>query len=401
MERGRAVSSETYLAAKRAEYTRHQDAIRDLQALVTREKRDYTDDELRSAREHGQASRALVDELEELTEDVLRNAKVADMTARIGEAIGDHDGAGQAGRPAEPTGMYSLVPSDEQLDQLRSAIGESRSMRFTTARMPRDERERQHLRAAVTLSLTGGEIRPTSGRVPDPRRLVTAVGLTPQPSTTAGTTGPKFGATTATAATAEGAAKPEAATITKLDIPIKQLARWTTLSRMALMSQDNTLEQTVAWHAMAIAKDEDKLLIDAVNTAAGAAVAFTAGDQRLQVRKAMAVVEDAVSAPCDVVLCHTDDYALLAGFDVTTLDDLAGKVVTFGGAVLYPSSSVPTGFVLVAALRASGRFIVADPTSVATTQALSTNETTVRTEELVGFDIQFVGACRKVDVVTP
>jgi hypothetical protein len=41
------------------------------------------------------------------------------------------------------------------------------------------------------------------------------------------------------------------------------------------------------------------------------------------------------------------------------------------------------------------------PPSVATLDALTTNETTVRIEELVGFDIRLVGACRKVDVVTP
>ena len=56
---------------------------------------------------------------------------------------------------------------------------------------------------------------------------------------------------------------------------------------------------------------------------------------------------------------------------------------------------------LVCALKASGWFITADPPSVATLNALTTNETTVRTEELVGFDVRLVGAARKVDVVTP
>jgi hypothetical protein len=379
-----------YLAPKIEAYNEHRRAVTDLQALVTQEKRDFTEAELRSVVDHGDAARDLYAEIEVLGEDEVQQAKVNAMAARVYEAIGD-DGTG-----SDPElGVHSLVPSREQLTQMRSAIAEARGLRFTTDRLPRD----MHTRAAVTQSLTGGRVGSTSGRLPEPRRLTRAVGLVPIPSTTAGTSRPKFGATSATAATAEVAAKPEAATITKLDIAIKQLARWTTLSRMALLSQENTLSDVVAWHAMAIAKDEDKLLIDAINTLAGAAIAFGAGDQRAPVRAAMAKVEDAVSAPCDAVLVHPDNYGLLAGFDPTDADEAGGRVVTFGNGVLYPSSSVPTGFVLVAAIRAAGRFIVADPTSVATTEALSTNETTVRTEELVGFDMALVGAAAKIDVV--
>jgi len=383
-----------YLEAKTAEYNEHRKAVTDLQRLVTREGREFDDAELRSVLEHGQAATRLYAEIEAIAEDEVREAKVTTMAGRVAEAIGD----GAAGGGLEPeAGVHSLLPSDEQMVQMRTAISEGRGLRFTTDRLPRDVQ----LRAAVTLSLTGGRIGSTSGRLPEPRRLTRAVGLVGIPSTTAGTTGPKFGATTATAATAEGAAKPEAATITKLDIGIKQLARWTTLSRMALLSQPNTLSDVVAWHAMAIAKDEDKVLIDAINTLAGSAIAFTAGDQRPPVRAAMAKVEDAVSAPCDVVLVHPDNYGLLAGFDPTDAGEAGGRVVTFGNGVLYPSSSVPTGFALVAAVRAAGRFIVADPTSVATTEALSTNETTVRTEELVGFDMALVGSAAKIDIVTP
>ncbi len=391
-----------YLQAKVDEYNGHKRVIDDLQTLVTREKRDFTDAELRTVSDRGEKAKALYTQIESDAEHELRSAKVQAMAGRIAGALaGAPQDGNVAGVPYEASGMYSLVPSAEDLAHMRAAIQEERKGRFTTARLPRDETERTHLRAAITMSLTGGDTKPINGSLPEPRRLATTVGLVPHASTTAGYSGPKFPAMSAAAATAEGSTKPEAAAPTALSIPIKQLARWNTLSRMALLSADGVLEQFVSYHSALVAKDEDKLIIDAVNTAAGAAVAFVAGDQRLQVRKAMAVVEDACNAPCDVVLCHTDDYALLAGFDVTSLDELGGKVVRFGGAALYPSSSVPTGFVLVAALAAAGWFIVADPPSVATVQALTTNEVTVRVEELVGFDVRLTGACRKVDVVTP
>jgi hypothetical protein len=396
-----------YLKAKREEYESHRKAITDLQDLATRERRELTADELRSVADHGQAAEKLYGEIEDLSAGELRDAKVAAMSARLEEAAAaapwGSDSGENLGDPAGPAldGMYSLVPSFEQMEQLRSAVKDSRGLRLTTNRLPRSVTDREHLRAAVTMSLTGGRVDGLSGRLPEPRRLARTVGLQPKPSTTAGISGPKFGATSGTAPTAEGAAKPEAATVTKLDISIKQLARWTTLSRMALLSQGDVMEQVVSWHALAIAKDEDKLIIDALNTAAGSAIAFVSGDQRGPVRQAMAKVEDAVSAQCDVCIVHPDNYGLLAGFDPTTADTAGGLVVQFGSGVLYPSSACPTGFAIVAAVRAAGAFIVAQGPSVASLDALSTNETTVRTEELVGFDVRLVGAVAKVDIVTP
>ena len=211
--------------------------------------------------------------------------------------------------------------------------------------------------------------------------------------------GPKFGATAGAAPVAEGSTKTEAATITKLDIAVKQLARWTTVSRMALGSTPDFMEQLVSWHAMFVAKDEDKMIIDALNTAAGSAIAFVA-DVRGNVRGGMAKVEDAVSAQCDVVLVHPDNFALLAAYEAVS-DDANAPLTQFGTGLLYVSSAVPTGFALVAALRAAGAFIVADPPSVASVQGLTTNEVTVRTEELAGFDVRLVGAVSKIDIVTP
>jgi len=170
---------------------------------------------------------------------------------------------------------------------------------------------------------------------------------------------------------------------------------------MALLSQNDIMEQVVSWHALAIAKDEDLMIVTALNTAAGTAIAFVAGDQRGPVRQAMAKVEDAVSAECDIVLVHPDNYGLLAGFDPTTADTADGLVRRFGSGVLYPTSACPTGFAIVAAVKAGGAFIQADPVSVATLDALSTNETTVRTEELVGFDVRLIGSVAKIDIVTP
>ncbi len=386
-----------YLKAKIDEYNKHRDAIGAVQATAVKADRAMTAPELRSIVDHGEAGKALHGQILELQEQELRDAQVSAMAAKISSAVEE---AGPGGAP-ESEGLYSLMPSFDQMAQLRTAVQGSRGMRLTTDRLSRTPREGEHLRAAVTLSLTGGRVEGMSGRLPEPRRLARTVGLIPKPSSTAGISGPKFGATVGTAPTAEGAAKPEAATVTKLDIAIKQLARWTTLSRMALLSQNDIMEQVVSWHALAIAKDEDLMIVTALNTAAGTAIAFVAGDQRGPVRQAMAKVEDAVSAECDIVLVHPDNYGLLAGFDPTTADTADGLVRRFGSGVLYPTSACPTGFAIVAAVKAGGAFIQADPVSVATLDALSTNETTVRTEELVGFDVRLIGSVAKIDIVTP
>lgn len=389
-----------YLRAARDRYDELRKTIQTVQDVAAREQRDLSDAELRQVKDYGGQAQALYREVEQLQDEQHRSQQVAAKAAEIHTAV---NGGGETvnlstGRRehADQPALYSLLPDAEQLGRLRGAIEQSQGARFT---LPRVAPGAQH-RAAVTLSLTGGQVAGNSGKLPEPRRLSVAVGLRAEQSTTAGGSGPLFGATTGTAATAEGAVKPEQANVTKLDIAIKALARWTTMSRLGLLSQAGMLEQLVSWHAQAIAKDEDKLIIDALDAAAGAAIAFNT-DVTGNIKNQMAAVEDAVAAPADVVLVNPADYKLVASFSAQNADDVASKVVMFGSAIVYPSAAVTAGFALVAALRAAGRFLVADRPSVASTENLSTNETTIRTEELVGFGVRLAGAVKKIDIVTP
>ena len=253
------MTTSPYLDAKILEYENHRKAV-DL-CRTTSTVRALNQAELRSVIAHGEAASALYGEIEDLRDEQARTDQVEEMHGRVAAAVGDTTGTGVAAA-ATPTGLHALMPSTAELAQLRSAIEQNAGLRFTTSRLPRTEQEKLQMRAAVTLSLTGGAIGGIDGSLPEPRRLAAAVGLCSHPSTHGRFSGPKFGATTATAATAEGGqagsgdghqARHRDQAVRPLDDAVQN----------GVAVQPGVVEQFVSWHAMAIAKDEDKMIIDA------------------------------------------------------------------------------------------------------------------------------------------
>ena len=79
------------------------------------------------------------------------------------------------------------------------------------------------------------------------------------------------------------------------------------------------------------------------------------------IRKAIAQVSDnTASEPGRLtVLAHPDNVALLEDVTSTGGRTVAEEFTRFAGALIYPSSAVPTGFMIVANLAVSCKFLQA------------------------------------------
>lgn len=184
-------------------------------------------------------------------------------------------------------------------------------------------------------------------------------------------------------------------------VNLARFGRWTDLSRESLVGTD--AGAIVGAHTVGVALDLDLALITLVNTAAGAAVAFTA-DVPAAIRKAIALVTSntaAGGAEDLVVLAHPDNTALLE--DVTPVGGrtIAEGFNRFSGALVYPSTAVPTGFMLVANLIAGVRYFQARGLQMETDVAIKTGTFTVASSVIGGYGNALAGYVSKVDVVTP
>jgi hypothetical protein len=286
--------------------------------------------------------------------------------------------------------VYPFAPTRTQLAQLRSAIDRRESFRVV-----QDAAPVEHLRAAVTYANVGGPVAGGYGRLPEPRRLSVVVGLVPEGTDSGGVSGPRFGQPSAAAPTPEGTTKPEADDVTKLDIVPQALARWTDTTRHAVLSQASYLDQLASWHALFLAKDEDRLIIAALAAAAGDPIDGTA-DPAAGVRTAIATVSDAASADADLVVVNPADYAAVATFAPNSGGAVESWAARVGPAVVYPSSSQTVGTALVAAVRAGGRLVQTGATETTGVEDVKTNVLTVRTEAFVGFGVRLAGSVRAV-----
>ena len=380
------------LRAVRNRYEHIRSGIREMTDQAVAEGRDITDDEFTQIRSMTDDARQLWQEYAGLLEEHQRQQQVNKLTAAITQTRSESLGSGGVEPVVESAAPYSLVPDRAQLEQLRQAVAQAQAVRLTHGRQ-----DGLQLRATVTASDVGGQVWPSSGQVPHPRRIVAELGLPPTKVTSRGMSGPLFGPTSGQDPTAEGQVKPEADDVSEATIAIHALARWTDITRQALLAHEEMAEQIAAWHAQAIAKDEDRLIVQALDAAAGAPISVGAPADR--VRTAIARVADDVSADADLVVCHPDDYALLASFAPSSGTDVSSWADRIGSALIYPTSQGTTvGRVLVGAVRAAGRWLVAESPATVSMEDLKTNEITIRTEELVGFGLRMVGAVQAVSL---
>lgn len=263
----------------------------------------------------------------------------------------------------------------------------------------------QFTNATLTTGTYGAPREWGSNTVAGPRMLHVVAGIPTQPADAIFAQFPQLTLPAATAASAEGVTLTEYASATAGSVTLGRFGRWTDLSAESQIGTD--AGAIVGMHAVAIAKDLDKILIDAVETAAGGAVAFSA-DVPAAVRTAMARVLDntAASSVDDlVILVHPDNAALLQDVSPTGGETMGEPFQRFSGGLVYPSSAVNTGFCTVANLRAGARYFEAEGLKTVSDTAVKTSVVTLATALIAGYALGLVGGAAgfaiMVDVVTP
>lgn len=293
-----------------------------------------------------------------------------------------------ADRPSNP-----LAYTPSALDSIQSAISGHTSGRFDAD---------QFTNAALTTTTYGQPSVWGSNVLGGPRLLHLAAGIPTASIDAVLAEFPKLVIPAAGASVGEGVSLAEYSSSTGGSLVLGRFGRWTDLSGESLIGAD--AGAIIAVHALAIARDLDKSLVDAVNTEAGAAIAFDA-DVVGQIRKSIAVVQDNTGAATVDGICvivHPDDIALLEDIAPVSGSGIAEGFVRFSGACVYASSSVPTGFSLTANLRDSVRFFSAQGVRTATDTDVKTDLTTVATMTVAGYAIGLTGgSARKNDIRTP
>lgn len=257
-------------------------------------------------------------------------------------------------------------------------------------------------RAALTTATHGSPRAWGANTLGAPRMLHVAAGVAIQRIDAMTAQGPQFTLPTASAAVGENVSLGEYASSTAGTATLGRYGRWTDLSREGRVG--TTSESLTRMHTIGIAKDLDKVLIDAVEAAAGAAVAFSA-DVPAAIRKAMALVIDATAAEDTaelVVLCHPDNAALLQDVSPISGSTIAEGFQRFSGALVYASSAVNTGFITVSNLRAGTRYYEAQALTLETDNDVKTGTQTFASSIIGGYGVGLTGGfASMVDVVTP
>lgn len=270
-----------------------------------------------------------------------------------------------------------------------------------------DSRESGRVRASTTFAAlttgTYGAPRAWGANVLDAPRLLSEVaGIPRDPVDAVLAQFPQLTLPTAQPVTAEGAALVEYASSAAGSVTLGRFGRWTDLTKESLIGAD--AGAITAMHRVGIALDLDKVLIDAVEAAAGAAVGFNA-DVPAQIRKAIAKVMAATATddPAHVVvLANPDDVHLLEDVAPTGGQTIGERFQRFSGALVYPSTAVNTGFITVAQLRAGARYFEARGLETLTDSDVKTGVETTASFIVGGYGVTLTGDFAVMqDVVTP
>lgn len=291
-----------------------------------------------------------------------------------------------------PEAPHPLAYTREALDGLQSAI-DSRSV-------GRFEGSSTEKRAALATGTFGAPRVWGSNVIDGPRLLHQVAGVPTQQSDAIYAQYPVLTLPTAGASVAENITLAEFASSTAGSVTLARYGRWTDLSKESLVGTD--AGAITSMHRIGIAKDLDSALIGLVNTAAGSPVTFAA-DVPAAIRKAMAGVIDATAAASVedvVVLTHPDNAALLQDITPVGGETIGQRFGDFSGSLVYASSAVPTGFMLVGNLKAGCRYFEATGIATETDQNIKTGTFSVATSVISGYGLGLAGgAFAKVDVV--
>jgi hypothetical protein len=283
-----------------------------------------------------------------------------------------------------------LAVTDEMLNGIQHALDTRTSGLFSVEE-----------RAALTTTTYGSPREWGANILSAPRTLWEASGM---PRSDAGAMSAMFPKLTLPAVdpgVAEGATVVEFAASTGGTATLKRFGRYTDFTRESLVGAD--AGAVVAAHRTAIARDLDSALITLVNTDAGSAIGFTA-DVPAAIRKSIATVADNTAAADGqiMVLANPADVSLIQNVTSTGGRTIGEDFPRFAGALVYASSAVPTGFMLVGNLATACRFWEAGGVETRTFAEVKTSVLTVTTDMIGGFGTGAISSyVQKVDVVTP
>jgi hypothetical protein len=309
---------------------------------------------------------------------------------------GDLAALNQIAPAGDPGSRNPLAYTSAALDDIQAAIEQvRRGDGLTPRRVPSN--------ATLTTGTHGAPREWGRNVLSGPRLLHVVAGVPRQPIDAILAQFPQLTLPTPSAAVGEGASLVEYASSVSGNVTAGRFGRFTDLSQEALVGTDAAA--ILAMHQLGIALDLDAVLVAAVQTAAGAAVAFNA-DVMGQIRKAIAKVlaNTAAERPEDlVILAHPDNVNLLENVTPTGGQTIAESFQRFSGALVYPSNSVTTGFMTVANLPAGVRFFEATSgAGTAVDQNVKTGVQTVATALIGGYGITLTtGFAVMQDVVTP
>lgn len=255
-------------------------------------------------------------------------------------------------------------------------------------------------RAALATGTYGAPRAFGSNVLAPPRLLHVVAGVPSQSVDAIHAQHPKFTLPAAGASVGENVTLAEYDTVTAGSVTLARYGRFTDMSAESRIGTD--AGGVTAMHRVGIAKDLDAALVNAVETAAGAAVAFAA-DVPAQIRKAMAGVLDATAAddPSQlVILANPADVNLLQ--DVTPVGGatIGERFLNFSGALVYATSAADSGLMTVANLQAGCRWFQARGLGTEVDVAVKTDTVTVATSIIGGYGVGLTsGFAIKVDVV--
>jgi hypothetical protein len=353
----------------------------DLTMAATEEDRELTASEQRKYNKLAAEVEALEDRLE-------RDARMQQELRRVPR---NNDGS------SESLSDSPLALTQDMLNGVQRAIDTR-----TDGLFGRDYLFGREQRAALTTTTYGAPRAWGANILSGPRTLWEAAGVPRSPAGGILVSYPKLTLPAVDAGVGEGTTVVEFAASTAGTVTLKRYGRFTDLSRESLVGAD--AGAVVAAHNTAIARDLDSALITLINTDAGTAVGFTT-DVPAAIRKSIATVGDATAAADGqmVVMAHPDNVSLLQAVTSTGGKTIGESFPLFAGALVYASSAVPTGFMLVGNLAIGCRIWTADGgVETRTHMDVKTSVMTVATDLIAGFATGAIANyAQKVDVVTP
>lgn len=294
---------------------------------------------------------------------------------------------------SDPAAGHPLAYSAADLDAISRSVDSRNGGRFG-AFLNAEQR------AALATGTYGAPRAFGSNVLTPPRLLHVVAGVPSQAVDAIYAQHPKFTLPTAGASVGENVTLAEYDTVTAGSVTLARYGRFTDMSAESRIGTD--AGGVTAMHRVGIAKDLDAALVNAVETAAGSAVAFAA-DVPAQIRKAMAGVLDATAAedPSQlVILANPADVNLLQ--DVTPVggSSIGERFLNFSGALVYATSAADSGLMTVANLQAGCRWFVARGLGTEVDVAVKTDTVTVATSIIGGYGVGLTsGFAIKVDVV--